>query len=151
MQMILSGLRAARVDRVVSAPGIPKVGVDPLEALQNPDNAELVELVHGHTCTSRGNVQYACLFHRCALVLCHCEADTPHVAFQADMPVLGTLVLAGQPFYIDSLSAMNIEARLRKLGLGSITDQALHDGVRRLLMSSVTSEFPRGRHHIMLL
>ncbi len=129
---VLRGLRAAGVDRVVLVPGMAKIGVDALEALNNPADAQLLEWARDHVFTTRGNVQYAWLFPRCALVLCHGGAGTIHAAFHAGVPVLGTPVFADQPFYIELLAAMNIGVRLGNLGLHSFTEQAVTDGVQKL-------------------
>ncbi len=129
---VLRGLRAAGVDRVVLVPGMAKIGVDALEALNDPADAQLLEWARDRVFTTRGNVQYAWLFPRCALVLCHCGAGTTHAAFEAGLPVLGTPVFADQPFYVELLAAMGIGARLGKMGLGSITEQGVTDGVQKL-------------------
>ncbi len=129
---VLRGLRAAGVNRLVLVPGMAKIGVDALAALHDPADEELLEWACDHVFTTRGNVPFAWLFPRCALVLCHCGAGTTHAAFQAGAPVLGTPVYADQPFYIELLAIMNIGVRLGKLGLHSFTEQAVADGVQKL-------------------
>ncbi len=65
-------------------------------------------------------------------MLYHCSAGTTHAALQAAMPVLGTPFFADQPFYIELLPAMNIGARLEKLGLHRFTEQTVAVGVQKL-------------------
>ncbi len=83
---------------MVLVPGMGKIGVDALAALDNPADEDLLDWTRDYVLATRGDMQLAWLFPCCALVLCHCGAGTIHAAFQAGVSVLGTPVFADQAF-----------------------------------------------------
>lgn len=94
-RILIRGLRSAEVDRVVLIPGNARLGLHDLDK----DDTELLAWARQHVFVTSGNVQYAWLFARCAMVLCHCGAGTTGAALRAGLPVLATPVITDKVFF----------------------------------------------------
>lgn len=126
---LLSGLRDAEVNRVIIIPGRANLG---LHQLTRADDEHLQEWAKERVFMTQGNVQYAWLLPKCEMMFCHCGAGTVYAAVRAGIPVLGTPVLADQPFYITVLKKMNLGVRVGKMGLPSITGKSVRKAIRRI-------------------
>lgn len=126
---LLSGLRAADVQRVVLLPGQAQLGLHHLSN-DNPGDAQLLAWAKDRVFVTKGNVQYAWLFPQCAMVFCHCGAGTTSAALRAGIPVLGTPIMADQKFFVELLRQMKLGTRVGSTGLASITAEEVEQAVR---------------------
>lgn len=129
MRELLKGLRAANASRVVLLPGRAGLGLHHLDK-SDPLDAELLEWASNRVFVTKGNVQYAWLLPKCAMLFCHCGAGTTSSALRAGIPVLGTPVISDQKFFVELLSRMKLGARVGTIGVATITAEEVERGFK---------------------